>query len=89
VFYLFEALRNNAFSGIAFRGALGDDIFDFLAYFGLRWDTHRRYFGHQGAFILRRNCGRMLGAKMMDFWDLPPPRETVQARGVGLARGRD
>ena len=50
-FSVFQAVRNTVFSGIAFRGALGDDIFDFLTYFGLRWDTHRRYFGHQWALI--------------------------------------
>ena len=50
-FSMFQAVRNKVFSGIAFRGALGDDIFDFLVYFGFRWATHRQYFVHQWALI--------------------------------------
>ena len=87
MFSVFEVLRNKVFSGIAFRGALGDDTY-FLAYFGLRWGTHLRYFGHQGALIYGRNCRRILGGKMMDFWDLPQAREMVAAVAAGLARGK-
>ena len=50
-FSVFQAVRNTVFSCIAFQGALGDYILNFLAYFGLRWATHRRYFGHQWALI--------------------------------------
>ena len=86
---MFQAVRNTVFSGIAFQGALGDDIFDFLAYFGLRWGTHRRYFGHQWALIWGRNFRWILGAKMIDFWDSLRRGEMVAVGAAGLARGRN
>ena len=64
---MFQAVRNTVFSGIAFEGALGDDFFEFLAYFRLRWGTRRLHFGHHGALISRTDFEEILGAKMMDF----------------------
>ena len=51
--YVFDVLSGQKyiFFRHRFRGALGDDIFDLLAYIGLRWGTHRRYFGHHWAVI--------------------------------------
>ena len=62
------------------------DFFDFLMYFELRWDTRRRHFGHQGALLSRTDFEEILGAKMMDFWDLPQTRETSTVVRDGLAR---
>ena len=83
---MFQAVRNKVFSGIAFRGALWDDFVDFSAYFGLRWATRQLHFGHHGAFNSRTDFEEIVGAKMMDFWDLPPTREIVSSVAAGLAR---
>ena len=61
----------------------------FLRLFGVFWaplGTRRLHFGHHGALIARTDFEEILGAKMMVFWDLPPPRETVAVVRDGLAR---
>ena len=53
----------------------------FLRLFGVFWaplGTRRLHFGHHGALISRTDFEEILGAKMMDFWDLPQTREIVQ-----------
>ena len=60
---VFQAVRNIAFSGIAFGRALGDDLFNLVAYFGLCWGTHRHHFGHHWAVIWRRNFPLILGVR--------------------------
>ena len=64
---MFQAVMNTAFSCIAFQGAIGDDIFNFLAYFGLRGGPRRLHFGHHGALISRTDFEDILGAS-----GLPP-----------------
>ena len=61
----------------------------FFRLFGVFWaplGTRRLHFGHRGALISRTDFEEILGAKMMDFWDLPQAREMVPARAAGLAR---
>ena len=87
LFSVFQAVRNTAVSGIAFEGALGDDLFNLLAYFGLCWGTRRLHFGHHWAFISRTDFEEILGAKMMDFGDSLRTREMLPAVAAGLARG--
>ena len=64
---MFQGVRNIAFPGIAFEGALGDDFFNFLAYFGLCWGSRRHHFGHHWALISQTDFEEILGAKMIDF----------------------
>ena len=83
-FSVFQAVRNTVFYGIAFEGARGDDLFDFVAYFGLCWGTRRLHFGHHWALISRTDFEEILGAKVIDFWDPPPTGKMVPARAAGL-----
>ena len=89
MFSVFQAVRNTAFSGIAFQEALGDDVFNFLAYFGLRWGTRRLHFVHHWALISRTDFEEILGAKMIDFSDPPQTGKTLPAGAGGLARERN
>ena len=62
----------------------------FFRHFGVFWaplESRRLHFGHYGALSRRRNFGRIFGAKMMVFWDLPQPGKIVSVGGDGLARG--
>jgi hypothetical protein len=89
LFSVFQAVRNTAFSGIAFEGALGDDFFEFLAYFGLCWGTRRLHFGHHWALISRTDFEEISGAKMIDFSDPPPTGKMVPSGPGVLARERN
>ena len=64
---MFQAIRNTVFSGIVFQGALGDDFFNFLTYFGLRRETRRHHFGHYWGLISQTDFEDILGSKMIDF----------------------
>ena len=52
----------------------------FFRLFGVFWaplGSRRLHFGHHGALISRMDLEEIFGAKMMDFWDLPPMRGTA------------
>ena len=66
-FSVFQAVRNNVFSGIAFEGARGNGFFNFSASFGLRWGTRRLHFGHHGALVSRTDFEEFLDAEMIVF----------------------